>query len=149
MSDTHYTPTIDEFHDGFEYERMNGDRWEEAEFDSTDGWGTLAHGYENEYEEIDKGLRTVRVKHLDREDIESLGFKHIGDAVDIWYAIEGRFDMGSWTCYRMQMHYGRTDNRMYIVAKDLPDDHKVFEGIIKNKSELVKLMKQIRITDEV
>ena len=141
----YYTPDISEFHVDFEYERMNGDRWEEAEFSETDCWGTLARGYENEFEEIDKGQRTVRVKYLDKEDIESLGFEHIGNAVDIWYAIEGRFEMGSWTCRRMQMHYGRTDHRMYIIAEDPPDDHKVFEGIIKNKSELIKLMNQLNI----
>ncbi len=72
----YYIPIIEEFYTGFEYERMNGESWEESEFLESDSYGTLARGYENEFEEIAIGLRDVRVKYLDREDIESLGFEY-------------------------------------------------------------------------
>ena len=157
MSDTHYTPTIDEFHDGFEYERMNGDRWEEAEFDSTDGWGTLAHGYENEYEEIDKGLRTVKVKYLDREDIESLGFEYDnngepyslrepekeGDLYDFPLAFNLDTQLTDGICYILYLY---KDSTVWIEwIKDCAGMGYIFKGVIKNKSELVKLMKQLGI----
>lgn len=67
--DKYYIPKIEEFYIGFLYERKNGDDWEEAEFGVNDCIGTLAKGYENEFEEILKGLRDVRVKYLTKEQI--------------------------------------------------------------------------------
>ena len=166
----YYTPTVDEFHVGFEYEVkydfdrdkndidlfsgkhklkvIESNKWEErvfSEFDTVNPctWEHTLINYSHMIDDFSESL--IRVKYLDKEDIESLGFKHIGNAVDIWYAIEGRFEIGSWTSRRIQIHYGREDNRMYISAEDPPDDHKIFEGIIKNKSELIKLMKQLNI----
>ena len=146
MRDKYYIPTIEEFYVGFEYERMNGERWEESELLETDCYGTLARGYENEFEEIATGLRTVRVKYLDHDDILELGFEHTSDAGDHWYTIKGRFDMESRTTYKMQMYYGRSDNKLYISADDPPGIRKIFEGTIKNKSELIKLMTQLNIS---
>jgi hypothetical protein len=42
----------------------------------------------------------IRVKYLDREDIESLGFKYMGSSVDLWFEKEGTFEIGNWTSYK-------------------------------------------------
>ena len=61
---THYTPTIEEFHVGFEYQRMNGDRWEDAVMNANDfNSSNNSHGDENEFDEklreADKTIRGV------------------------------------------------------------------------------------------
>jgi hypothetical protein len=132
----YYTPTIDEFHVGFEYERMNGDRWENSTLSEADCFGTIARGYENEFEEIDTGLRTIRVKYLDREDIESLGWK---------FSLEsGDFTKGDDEC--IALGYDSEDHSLMVWnGLDWDDQHIWFDGFIKNKSELVKLLGQLDI----
>ncbi|MHA2182983.1 MAG: hypothetical protein ACXAAH_16305, partial [Promethearchaeota archaeon] len=79
--DKYYTPTIEEFHVGFEYEySVSGD---EGTWETTSLNGDF---YEKEHEVTYLPMRIrnsntkihagrVRVKHLDREDIESFGFE--------------------------------------------------------------------------
>ncbi len=74
MENKYYIPTIEEFHVGFLYERKNGEDWQKAEFGVTDCFGTFAKGYENEFEEIYKGLRDVRVRYLTIEDLKKEGY---------------------------------------------------------------------------
>ena len=71
---THYVPKIEEFHVGFEYElldyggNMKGKEWREDII-------TLVEDIENAREWLRDG--EIRVKYLDKEDIESFGF--------VWY----------------------------------------------------------------
>jgi hypothetical protein len=113
----YYTPEIEEFHVGFEYENYYNDIWHSKEFgESAD---TLRHltDYPN------------RVKHLDREDIESLGGVHdTGDCYDF-----GERWMVSWFSH---------DGRVEIYDEE---NENGFSGTIKNKSELKKLLKQLGI----
>ena len=70
MKDKYYTPEIEEFHVGFEYEVNYGkDRWVKEGLHYAPQVVTLPY----------KNLENIRVKHLDREDIESLGFGKIND----------------------------------------------------------------------
>ena len=89
--------------------------------------------------------QTFRVKLLDKEDIESFGFTYKGKTIDIWFEKEGNFDMGTWTSYKCQLHYGLHDNRLFIDMVDMGDEVRVFSGIIKNKSELEVVLKQIGV----
>ena len=52
----YYTPTIDEFHVGFEYEFLNGDKWEKDEITTKDFSNELAGEYENWFDEILTGI---------------------------------------------------------------------------------------------
>ena len=66
MKDKYYVPEIEEFHVGFEYEWVKPDRTETIKVECLNNigflWGiTIPEG--------------VRVKYLDQEDIESLGFE--------------------------------------------------------------------------
>jgi hypothetical protein len=80
----------------------------------------------------------VRVKRLDQEDIESLGFRDEGD---------GRMFSGK----IMMLTEGNGDR---TIKQELPytwkgtnyvDYRTLFSGFIKNKSELKRILKQIGI----
>ena len=134
MENKYYTPELEEFYVGFEYEFMNGDNWEKGEIHIDDLITETSGGdaCENWIEEIYKGLRTVRVKYLDKEDIESLGWE------EMWQVSGSiNFKLKNWEIYVCNG---------YIIS--LNEDDKLiwhFKGEIKNKSELRKLMKQLNI----
>jgi len=117
----YYTPTPEEFHIGFEYENK------------------LVDGYWQWHGETEKVVFTkgtnlegiidypnlVRVKHLDREDIESFGFiKRKND-----YLLQGR-------CSLM------ISNSKITITKN---SGILFWGTIKNKSELKRILTQIGV----
>ena len=136
MENKYYTPTIEEFHVGFEYEEetiIYTDKgwfthkdlgWEKKIFDSTSYM-------ENYYlsERVKRGLvgkcdPTIRVKYLDREDVESLGFAQ---------TVEDQYTL---------------DDIEFLIDDDLfvqiiKDDGFLFQGTIKNKSELKRVLKMI------
>ena len=123
----YYTPTIEEFHVGFEFESnytlFSKDReWTKCKLDENNTW-FIEEWY------VDAVPTEFRVKYLDREDIESLGFEHTdGNDRFAW------FKSGKWI---MQFNVGHchihTGNDML----------RHFSGYIKNKSELKRILKQI------
>ena len=124
----YYTPEIEEFYVGFEYE----EKWE-------DGWHPETFGVHHMINSDILKNEVIRVKYLDREDIESLGFKY------------SRYS-GSYTQYftkdNIEISIGSADRkdstlrvkRIWSVSNEI-----VFKGTIKNKSELKKLLKQLGI----
>lgn len=136
MDTKYYTPDISEFHVGFEYERMNGTDWEKAELTNVDCWGTMARGYENEFEEIDSLIRSVRVKYLDKEDIESLGFEHDQTTKDGSYFYSGTLITENQWCINLK------DFTIDIYDINSKSDFR-FNGLVKNKSELKQILKMI------
>lgn len=161
----YYTPEIEEFHVGFEFEismtsiggldivdfskdpiqvdhisKPNNKIWEKTKvfFDTSYGFkNKLIRSIEQLKEILDDG--NIRVKYLDREDIESLGFKYYkthpgtttlefeGDKCDI------TFDSG----------FSKYWNITITHTED--GDFTYFHGFIKNKSELKRLLKQLGI----
>jgi hypothetical protein len=90
----------------------------------------------------------IRVKYLDQEDIESLGFKYTSKTVGLWFKKEGFFDTpgGRHRLTKYELIYFPNNNELHIegfLGND--SEGKLFEGIIKNKSELKKLLKQLNI----
>ena len=136
MDTKYYTPDISEFHVGFEYERMNGTDWEKAELTNVDCWGTMARGYENEFEEIDSLIRSVRVKCLDKEDIESFGFEHDQTTKDGSYFYSGTLITENQWCINLK------DFTIDIYDINSKSDFR-FNGLVKNKSELKRILKMI------
>lgn len=133
----YYTPSIEEFRVGFEYEVYVPEKelWSKETF-----YLDASHINLVKYVNIqtENTLKKVRVKYLDREDIESLG----------------------WGNYEPPHEYNHTWNlRNYkLIAwfnSDIPtvriiyEYPIIFQGEVKNKSELKILLKQLRIrTDE-
>tara|TARA_B000000475_G_C15935671_1_gene422640 strand:+ start:154 stop:525 length:372 start_codon:yes stop_codon:yes gene_type:complete len=67
----YYTPKIEEFHVGFEYEEFCNDDWYKKQYKQDN---FLNHDFECVFEKCYK----TRVKYLDKKDIEDLGFKQVG-----------------------------------------------------------------------
>ena len=124
----YYTPTIGEVHFGFEYEfHYMVEGWKKERFEKMD-FNYLA---ENIKEEL------IRVKYLDKEDIESLGFKKTHSDLDFVLKIKNIFTY--------ELRHEIAINGIIIKRKDMSQDTCVFAGTIKNKSELKKLLKQLNI----
>ena len=153
--DKYYTPSIEEFHVGFEYEVRDGvqfDHWYSQISDGTE-IGLIKNDLEKEL---------IRVKYLDKEDIESEGLKRI--PIDYtWYKIEGTMmfkkDIHILILYDREIinkYNFKIDGLIYITKDDMhrtPNEDGsfkqsiLFSGNIKNKSELKILLKQLNINN--
>lgn len=119
MEDKYYTPSIEEFHVGFEFEYTHKDDW----------FQNIILDPQEINDFFNDDSIEIRVKYLDNEDIESLGFKYIMTSYDGYYekkditlgfAYDGRIQIKSNECF-------------------------IFLGFIKNKSEFKILLKQLGI----
>lgn len=126
----YYTPTIEEFRVGFEYESqdlcLNGICWVKEKYKGEELRTYLT-------DELER--KEIRVKQLDREDIESLGLIYISE--DEYRTV---FSIPN-TEFELDLHKDRT---IYIGNTETYECHKcLFDGKIKNKSELQVLLKQL------
>jgi len=104
-----------------------------------------------ETETLKKVISGIRVKYLDKEDIESCGFGNYKKSVCAWYELEGHFEdsfasYGYWT--KIRLIHCESDNKIKILAFEHSWDEEetvLFQGKIKNKSELKKLLKKLNI----
>lgn len=146
MGNKYYTPTLEEFHVGFECETLDRCDWIKSEI-------VILDPIQPYHKQITKKI--IRVKYLDREDIESLGFKFKESAKSLNDTSSHFFDIYTLANDIQLSHYnwytGSSDTD-YIEHRGvriiyLPDnvDMVMFRGNIKNKSELVKLLKQLGI----
>lgn len=151
MENKYYTPSIEEFHMGFEYEYSNDNIIRGVLRDkglSTDG-KTEATWIKDTLTEITakdfkKQLFGLKVKYLDKEDIESLGWKEREDLIGI-YKID-RWELCDLSSSAIMI--SRFTELDWPMAKEnegklFRDTH--FKGLCKNKSELKVLMKQLNI----
>ena len=102
MKNKYYTPAIDEFYVGFEYEvaeiksadLITGEQehkiWVHKFYDQGD-LIDLYYNYKPDFDSVTFDKTKLRVKYLDQKDIESLGFKFTGKSIDIWFEKEGSF----------------------------------------------------------
>jgi len=135
----YYTPDISEFHVGFEFERFYN-YYESEDSEAFNMWikyefnPNILSVCFKDLETLDQEIHSdkIRVKFLDKEDIEDLGFEY-GEYSKLQY--EGLIvDL-----------FNKVENIYQIwVTGDMYKD-KVFEGRIKNKSELKKLLTQLGI----
>ena len=137
MKNKYYRPEIEEFHIGFEYEiwethsklydrNIDDSKWVSKKYD------TKSIGFDK----LSCRLLDVRVKYLDKEDIESLG----------WIDGETRglsgflFNPNTDDDYQMYYQFDNQFTMIYNFQAQV-----VFQGFIKNKSELKRIMKQLDI----
>ena len=124
MENKYYVPNITEFHVGFEYqiEDLGDDGkskvWRDQIFE---GEETRTYFIE------ELSRKEIRVKYLDKEDIESLGFKH--------------YSLSTYNYKEYSLERIGVDNKLSISHYG----NCIFLGYIKNKSELKKLLKQLKI----
>ena len=132
MDKKYYKPDTEELHSGFDIEYISNKEWHKMEvtsgliesliYDIGVKKGDIINfgrdrGNIISDKEVEFRNKSIRVKYLDKEDIESLGYK-----MYVWLN-------GETPTIRVYHHYPSIS----------------FQGTIKNKSELKRLMKQLSI----
>ena len=132
-----YTPDLAEFHFGFEYQERKGEEW----IDRIHDWHLTMPilGYiETKNEAGDHGFmyyikkEDYRVKHLDREDIESFATTLYHDGT-IFFTNDRSVPLSILLDVDTQQ----------VIIKRTVTGVPFFEGTIRNKSELAVILKQI------
>jgi len=155
----YYTPLIEEFHYGFQFEykhplQVAGEEAEWALYD----WRSLMATITLHPKGISIGGFSIkdeclRVKYLDVGDCEELGWKHIGSQ---WYdLIEVPGKLGYWLYVRFRKcgdesfikayRYDPKEKNKDTEGENYQEEDFLFSGNIKNKSEFKKLMIQLGI----
>jgi|ERR1035437_8972643 hypothetical protein len=157
MENKYYHPTLDEFHVGFEYEYLccenihHPEHWFATTFEGVTEYDDLANNTLLDIKEIIERGNEIRVKYLDEEDIESLGF--INWTVEWtdparYYFTKSLLDGSESIKKGIQLYFifGSYD-RDHVLIYNITDEikHILFDGVIKNKSEFKKLLKQLSI----
>lgn len=135
MENKYYAPEISEFHVGFEYEWLDDTigKWEPEVVDINTPLTYFRDDADVEH----------RVKYLDKQDIESLGFKLYSTGI----TTDG--DIYTLNNKNIVLIINRKSRYIELDNKDLePYNIKIFKGTIKNKSELKKLMVQLGINEK-
>ena len=143
MRDKYYTPEIEEFHVGFEYEAvtLNIEKQvnEYKKFNVPFVPDTLKFMLESDFK--------PRVKYLDREDIESLGFvkrnPENNNKSSDHFKMKAPGEIAYWTEIDLDFRWGFKDVSIRGVRGNEGDY--LFRGTIKNKSELKRLLKQLGV----
>jgi hypothetical protein len=129
----YYTPSIEEFHVGFEF------KW----FDTSNGiW--LVKEY-NEATIIALSLDRVRVKYLDSEDIKKLGWEQIENQIpeDVQLYMHNKKTQYKGKETSILLYY--IPDTSWILISLIDTKQTVFAGKVYNKSELEWLMKRLGI----
>lgn len=132
MENKYYTPEIEEFHVGFHYEELMNGKWAPDIFEPNlycDDRDMFLNGLDKE---------TIRVKYLDQEDIESLGFEEIVD--ENYGRYQWMFTNGHVRVFTRQW------GKKIVIAKEGwvgGSNNILYLGSCKNKSELKRILKQI------
>ena len=138
MEKKYYTPEIEELRElrttyEYRYDHSNASKdWEEIEEDDY-------------YDRLLSDHIELKVKHLDREDIESLGWEFIKEYKEpgSYYLV---FKKGH---TELTLHPALEETTLFIEHESATGinstGYPIFRGQIKNKSELKKLLKQLGI----
>ena len=162
----YYTPDISEFHVGLWYQFYTFDNeWVDCKMgyepiEIKNSFIISTKGYEsfplfNEMKEyLQNRLDRIRVKYLDRQDIEELGFKVSNEPNSEVYLDSGELSILQTIDVKDNklfyiVYYIKTINgvRRKHTISILKKDKLVFRGDIKNKSELKTLLKQLNINN--
>lgn len=142
--DKYYTPELEEFYYGFKYYYRE---YEKSKYVDCIFGDINDTDLNDIIEEINDGK--VKVKYLDKEDIESLGFNITKDNEEIELSLESKKYIGGPSAgddYKIVILYGLDNKEMWIYKQcNNGYEYDLFKGLIKNKSELKKLLKQLGI----
>lgn len=142
MENKYYTPKIEEFYAGFQFEEqsISGLMYHKKEFRFD--WFDLKS-------KIIKGLDSnkIRVKCLDREDIEDCGFKFFSkienQSVLTFHNEDLNLMLGFYYDTSEIVIITRDPSKSDTYLKTAQDPHRTGFLKIKNKSEFKKLLKQV------
>lgn len=156
MERKYYTPTLEEFTVGFEYECLSGfmDGTVKTNDDFNNATWTTRKATIGELVYIERaltgknaqnGLCGIRVPYLSKEDIEECGWKY--SKVDAGTTLHFFNFKASDMTYCMDFDpdfRGKIWLRIYDIAGDF-EEMNFFSGTIKNKSQLKQLMNWLNI----
>jgi hypothetical protein len=136
MESKYYTPKIEEFHVGFEYEALFTDKKKEPNL----RWVKMNEPFQFKrfYEWLELPEPGLRVKYLDKEDIVSCGF-NTGKPLDMYYYTLGDYSLMFVNTFPINGYKVR-----FVSIKDKLDNI-IFHGNIKNKSVFKILLIQLSI----
>lgn len=152
MENKYYTPSIEEFHVGFEYQI-----YEDWDYLEERAWHDQKYGDNGADPErlcyVGGDMSRFRVKHLDKEDIESFGFVYDNNFEPIPYRENYNNGIIDHDSYMLEINTGvethiyfltqYNDNEIWIQHDiDCIIQGYIFKGNIKNKSELKRILKQ-------
>jgi len=131
--DKYYTPNTEEFHIGFEYEERYPDS-------SNKEWNKVVLSTKEVFPPYDEYNSEFRVKYLDQEDVKELGFESSHDEPDEWFhSYKGNGEI--------QLYFDdkkrNEDQGVGVTMYGETDASPIFNGYVKNKSELKRLIKQL------
>lgn len=133
----YYTPEIEEFHIGFEFEEYipgTNTEYSKQEYYTTSHFNMMYNTYSNNLQE-----GWARVKYLDQSDIESLGFEFtINPDFDFISKVQYDDTRGK-VYYKILLSFGVKGPWVRVQANRTT----LFAGHVKNKSELKRILKQI------
>lgn len=157
-NEKYYMPSIEEFCVGFEYQSaqrfMDGTVKTKEDFDNA-VWenNVFVNQYDLPYVQralsgrnAENGFCGIRVKYLDREDIESFGFMFNNESDEfnqVSYSLITEYKVKRGM---IKFTHGINDTDSYISAHVVGGiDSTIFLGKIKNKSEFRKTLQQLSI----
>lgn len=145
----YYTPELNEFHVGFEYEEYYSGSWHSLVYDGSE---VIVRGHHmNEYGDFYDSIEEaeVRVKYLSKECIESLGWKAKDFNKDGTIMLMGGYAMEFYMNHPLQgelkLEFHNKDK--YVIITN-PQVGKVAMLTLNNKSELKKLLKMLNISND-
>ena len=158
----YYIPEISEFHVGFECELKNSSHpvnfeWEKFKIIGVDDGEISGRLMDWSFYNSKNAIsdESIRVKYLDQSDIESLGWvirdfhadgsPMLMGGTEIYFYKENKHDREIEFRFSIKGNYSIlifTNKENWI---DYEKYSTLFQGTIKNKSELIKLMQQLNI----
>lgn len=163
----YYTPEIEEFHVGFKYESFefpfqSREVWDlpepewvkktvldinKSEFGSANYHVSIYNNYEKNVD----WNKNIRVKYLDKEGIEDLGFiremssrsEVLDSSCDLYISEEKNIMLAHYPNLNKITICTRDYSKNEVTLKSNWDDRMINLITIKNKTELQKLMKQL------
>lgn len=165
----YYTPNIEEFHVGFEYESYEmyytheydegTPTWikrtvtdiNQKQFIGEERYRAIYHvSINNSYEENVEWNKNIRVKTLDEDDLVDLGWK---TAYSTSYVMDGQFTLLHSIGEEPKWFNLEKDGKLIVITECTIynevsgnwEQESIFRGRVKNKSELRKLMQQLEI----
>lgn len=135
----YYTPEVEEFHVGFIFEYLYRDKWEESNDFSL---SFLRDDTDTVSETLDGIKRSeIRVKYLDKEDIEAEGWVTYGGDPKTFAKISSRGES-----YFLHL---KPEETKVLIRQEMNAGFEglniLFQGVIRNKSELRRILKMIGV----
>lgn len=149
----YYTPDLSEFHVGFEYEmksRFGNGTVKTLEDYNKSEWEKHIFSI-GEFPYVERTMNgmnphnhppAIRVKFLDRQDIEDFGWV-FSDNYEYSFYFKKELIRGDKFKMCFHLFYFSLRNKICITRGDSQASWQYFDGIVKNKSELKRILKQI------